>query len=40
VAAVSPQAGDGRWEPYKTSLRYDDIVTRQMHEMPLGGAHA
>jgi predicted aldo/keto reductase-like oxidoreductase len=40
VAAVAPQAGDGRWEPYKTSLRFDDIVTRQMHEMPLGGAHA
>lgn len=40
VAAVQPFAGDGRYEIYKTSLRYDDIVTRQMHEQPLSGAHA
>ncbi|MBV9305102.1 MAG: aldo/keto reductase, partial [Acidobacteriaceae bacterium] len=40
VTAVRPFAGDGRFEVYKTSLRYDDIVTRQMHEQPLSGAHA
>ncbi|MBD5633485.1 MAG: aldo/keto reductase [Candidatus Eremiobacteraeota bacterium] len=33
-------AADGRFERYKTSLQYDDIVTRQVHGMPLGGAHA
>ncbi len=40
VAAVQPVAGDGRFELYKTSLQYDDVVTRQMHEQPLSGAHA
>ncbi|MBV9156825.1 MAG: aldo/keto reductase [Acidobacteriaceae bacterium] len=40
VAAVQPFAGDGRFEVYKTSLRYDDVVTRQMHEQPLAGAHS
>ncbi len=40
VAAVQPVAGDGRFEIYKTSLRYDDVVTRQMHEQPMEGAHA
>jgi predicted aldo/keto reductase-like oxidoreductase len=40
VAAVKPQAGDGRFELYKTSLKYDDIVTRQMHEQSLLGAEA
>jgi predicted aldo/keto reductase-like oxidoreductase len=40
VAAVTPQAGDGRYELYKTSLVSDDIVTRQMHEQPLTGAKA
>lgn len=40
VAAVNPVAGDGRFELYKTSLKYDDIVTRQMHEQPLSGAEA
>jgi predicted aldo/keto reductase-like oxidoreductase len=40
TAAVRPFAGDGRFELYKTSQRYDDIVTRQMHEQPLSGAHA
>jgi uncharacterized protein len=40
VTAVQPFAGDGRFEIYKTSLRYDDVVTRQMHEQPLSGAHA
>ncbi len=40
VAAVAPQAGDGRYESYKTSLAFDDIVTRQMHEQPLQGANA
>jgi predicted aldo/keto reductase-like oxidoreductase len=40
VAAVAPVAGDGRFEVYKTSLAYDDIVTRQVHDMPLSGANA
>ncbi len=40
VAAVAPQAGDGRFETYKTSLAFDDIVTREMHEQPLQGANA
>jgi uncharacterized protein len=40
VAAVAPQAGDGRYETYKTSLAFDDVVTRQMHEQPLEGANA
>ena len=40
VAAVAPQAGDGRFETYKTSLEFDDVVTRQMHEQPLAGANA
>ncbi len=40
LAAVEPVAGDGRFELYKTSLRYDDVVTRQMHEQPLSGAHS
>ena len=40
IAAAAPWAGDGRFELYKTSLASDDIVTRQVHEMPLGGAIA
>ena len=40
VAAVAPFAGDGRYDTYKTSLAFDDVVTRQMHNMPLGGASA
>ncbi len=40
VDAVAPFAGDGRFEVYKTSLAFDDIVTRQMHDMPLNGAPA
>jgi aryl-alcohol dehydrogenase-like predicted oxidoreductase len=40
VADVAPQAGDGHLEVYKTSLQYDDFVTRQVHEMPLSGANA
>ena len=40
VAAVAPVAGDGRFEQYKTSLAFDDVVTRQMHDMPLEGANA
>jgi hypothetical protein len=39
-AAVRPVAGDGRFELYKTSLKYDDVVTRQMHEQPLSGAES
>ena len=40
VTAVEPFAADGRFELYKTSLRYDDVVTREMHEQPLTGAHS
>jgi hypothetical protein len=40
VAAVKPVSGDGRLEVYKTSLRYDGVVTRQMHEQSLNGAHS
>jgi predicted aldo/keto reductase-like oxidoreductase len=40
VAAVAPVSGDGHLELYKTSIEYDNIVTRQAHEMPLAGAHA
>ena len=40
VAAVQPFAGDGRFELYKTSLLYDNIITRQVHEQPIAGAHA
>ena len=36
VAMVS---GDGRYEIYKTSIAYDNIVTRDVHGMPLAGAH-
>ena len=38
VGAVAGVAADGRFESYKTSLAYDDVVTRQMHDMPLTGA--
>lgn len=40
VANVAQWAGDGRFELYKTSLSSDDLVTRQMHEMPLTGGRA
>lgn len=40
IASVTPGAGDGRYELYKTSLRYDGAVTRQMHEQPLLGAES
>jgi aryl-alcohol dehydrogenase-like predicted oxidoreductase len=36
---VAPQTGDGHLEIYKTSLAYDNIITRQAHEMPIAGAH-
>ncbi len=36
VASVS---GDGRYEVYKTSLAYDNIITREVHGMPVDGAH-
>ena len=39
-ARMADSAADGRFEKYKTSLMYDDIVTRQVHGMPLAGAHA
>ena len=38
-ARVAPVAGDGRYEIYKTSIAYDNIVTRAVHEMPVAGAH-
>ncbi len=38
--ALAPFSGDGGFEQYKTSLAYDDVVTRQMHGMPLRGASA
>ncbi len=38
VANVAPQAGDGHYELYKTSLAYDDTVTREVHEFPLTGS--
>jgi predicted aldo/keto reductase-like oxidoreductase len=40
IAAVAPVAGDGRYETYKTSIAYDNIITRQMHGFPLQGANA
>ncbi len=36
---VAASAGDGRFEVYKTSIAYDNIVTREVHGMPLAGAH-
>jgi hypothetical protein len=36
---VASQTGDGHLEIYKTSLAYDNIITRQAHEMPIAGAH-
>ena len=38
-ARVAPVAADGRYEIYKTSIAYDNIVTRAVHEMPVAGAH-
>jgi predicted aldo/keto reductase-like oxidoreductase len=37
---LAPVAADGRFELYKTSLRYDDLETRMAHDFPLMGAHA
>jgi len=39
IAAVAPYAGDGRYETYKTSVAYDNVVTRQVHGFPIAGAH-
>ena len=39
-AAVAPVAGDGRYETYKTSIAYDNIVARAVHEFPIAGAHS
>jgi predicted aldo/keto reductase-like oxidoreductase len=36
---VASSAADGRFEMYKTSIAYDNIVTREVHGMPLAGAH-
>jgi aryl-alcohol dehydrogenase-like predicted oxidoreductase len=38
-AMVANQSGDGRHEQYKTSIAFDNIVTREVHGMPLAGAH-
>ena len=37
--AVAMHAGDGRFETYKTSIAYDNIVTRDVHGFPVAGAH-
>jgi hypothetical protein len=36
---VAQVSGDGRYEIYKTSIAYDNIVTREVHGMPIAGAH-
>jgi predicted aldo/keto reductase-like oxidoreductase len=38
-AAVAGSAGDGHMEIYKTSIAFDNVVTREVHGMPLEGAH-
>ena len=35
AAAVSEYAADGRFELYKTSLKYDNPEARRAHEFPL-----
>jgi len=37
--AVAGSAGDGHMEIYKTSIAFDNVVTREAHGMPLEGAH-
>jgi len=34
-ARCAPTAADGRYEPYKVSLRYDNPVTRLPHGFPI-----
>jgi uncharacterized protein len=34
-ARCAPTAADGRYEPYKVSLRYDNPVTRMPHGFPI-----
>ena len=36
---IAMHAGDGRFETYKTSIAYDNIVTREVHGFPVAGAH-
>jgi uncharacterized protein len=36
----APYAADGRFELYKTSLRYDDAEARQVHDFPLDRTQA
>jgi predicted aldo/keto reductase-like oxidoreductase len=36
---VASSAGDGHMEIYKTSIAFDNVVTREAHGMPLDGAH-
>ena len=31
----APTAADGRYEPYKVSLRYDNPITRLPHGFPI-----
>jgi len=36
---VALDSSDGRYEIYKTSIAYDNVVTREVHGMPIAGAH-
>jgi aryl-alcohol dehydrogenase-like predicted oxidoreductase len=38
-STVASSAGDGHMEIYKTSIAFDNVVTREAHGMPLDGAH-
>jgi predicted aldo/keto reductase-like oxidoreductase len=38
-SAVAASSGDGHMEQYKTSIAFDNVVTREAHGMPLEGAH-
>ncbi len=37
---VRPQAGDGRFEPYKVSLKFDNPEARLSHDFPLDSQQA
>jgi hypothetical protein len=32
---AKPHAGDGRFEPYKVSLKYDNPEARMAHDFPI-----
>src|SRR5438270_7005499 len=38
-ARCAPTAADGRYEPYKVSLRYDNPITRLPHGFPIDPTH-